>query len=205
MVKIFDFVDCSDNRELGALIPWDFPASLATFISSLLKNISSADFLIRDQIAIHKSASVEVGAIIKGAAIVGENCFVASSALLRGGVILSRDVIIGPGVEVKTSFFGVGSKAAHLNFVGDSVVGHRVNIEAGAMLANYRNEFEKSEIHCNINGRIIQTGVEKFGSLVGDDSKIGANAVLAPGTLLPPKTIIRRLQLVDQTLGNDSR
>jgi bifunctional N-acetylglucosamine-1-phosphate-uridyltransferase/glucosamine-1-phosphate-acetyltransferase GlmU-like protein len=93
---------------------------------------------------------------------------------------------------------GAGSKAAHFNFVGDSIVGRDVNIEAGAVFANTRNEWTAKEIVCVVDGRRLRAGREKFGSLVGDGSRIGANAVLAPGTILPRESIVQRLALVDQ-------
>ena len=105
---------------------------------------------------------------------------------------------IGPGVEVEASLVMSGATLAHLNFVGDSLIGRNANIEAGAVLANHWNERADKTIAVMIDGRPVTTGVSKFGALVGNDCRIGANAVLAPGTLLRPDTIIGRLQLVDQ-------
>src|SRR5262249_52480085 len=103
----------------------------------------------------------------------------------------------GPYCEIKSSFIHGGSKAAHLNFVGDSVIGHDVNIEAGAILANYRNERPDKQIYVRIGQSIHATGVEKFGSILGDGTRVGANAVLAPGTVLGPNSIVKRLELID--------
>jgi bifunctional N-acetylglucosamine-1-phosphate-uridyltransferase/glucosamine-1-phosphate-acetyltransferase GlmU-like protein len=74
-----------------------------------------------------------------------------------------------------------GSKLAHMNFVGDSIIGADVNIEAGVIIANYRNELESRNIRIGYREQVINTGVGKFGALVGDGSRIGANAVIAPG------------------------
>lgn len=148
--------------------------------------------------AVHETAIVEQGAVLKGAIIIGPNCFVAAGAYLRGGVYLGSDCIVGPSCELKSSFMLAGSKLAHFNFVGDSVIGERVNIEAGAIIANYRNELDGAPIRIRFEGAVIELGVRKFGALVGDDCKIGANAVVAPGALLRPGTRIPRLGLVDQ-------
>ncbi len=86
-----------------------------------------------------------------------------------------------------------GSKLAHLNFVGDSIIGPGVNIEAGAIIANYRNELADKTIRIVYEGKIIDTGVTKFGSLIGDNSRIGANAVIAPGALITPGSMVGRL------------
>ena len=117
---------------------------------------------------------------------------------MRGGVLLAERVTIGPSVEVKSSFAFAGARLAHLSFIGDSVIGADVNIEAGAVLANRWNERADKRIFVTVDGRSVDTGLEKFGALVGDRSRIGANAVLSPGTILPPDSIVPRLALVDQ-------
>ena len=90
------------------------------------------------------------------------------------------------------------SSIAHFNFIGDSIIGQHVNFEAGSITANHFNEREDKTIFVKSEGVIINTKVQKFGSLVGDYSKIGANAVLSPGTLLDKKSIVKRLELVEQ-------
>lgn len=148
--------------------------------------------------AVHESATVEHGAIIKGPAIVGVNCFVAGTAYLRGGVFLDENCTIGPGAELKTSAMFKGAKLAHLNFVGDSILGADVNVEAGAIIANYRNELDDKEIKLTWHGELLRTGCFKFGALVGDGARIGANAVIAPGAILEKECVVPRLGLIDQ-------
>jgi len=161
----------------------------------------------KSQIAVHRTATVEPGAIIKGPAIIGPDCFVAATAYLRGGVFLDQRCIVGPGCELKTTFMFRGSKIAHLSFVGDSILGADVNIEAGAMIANYRNECVDKLIRISTKAGIIDTGVDKFGTLIGDDTRIGANAVVAPGAIIAPGFRLARLGLIDQsaTAGQQSK
>ena len=187
--------------KLPDLAPWDLCAGIVALIEQRIEALPSSYIRRAPGIAVHQSATVEPGAVLKAPCIIGENCFVASYAYLRGGVWLGRNVILGPSVEVKSSAIGEGSKAAHFNFVGDSVVGRDVNIEAGAIVANYRNERAEKEIVCFDGERLIRTGRDKFGSLIGDGCRIGANAVLAPGTILEPATVVPRLTLVDQIAG----
>lgn len=80
----------------------------------------------------------------------------------------------------------------------DSIIGHDVNIEAGAILCNHYNEREDDTVFVHVDGQCISTLLHKFGSVVGDGCRIGANAVLSPGTLLKPYSIVRRLELVEQ-------
>lgn len=152
---------------------------------------------IENGIAIHNSAIVETGAVLKGPIIIGANCFVASSAYLRGGVFMDDNCIVGPACELKTVFMFKHSKIAHLSFVGDSIIGARSNVEAGAMIANYRNELDDKTIQILFNDEIIETGVDKFGSFLADGVRIGANSVIAPGAILDKEQIVPRLTHID--------
>lgn len=148
--------------------------------------------------AVHETAVVEQGAILKDAIIISAGSFVAAGAYLRGGVYLGTNCIVGPSCEVKSTFMLGGSKLAHFNFVGDSLIGENVNIEAGAIIANYRNELDGADIKVRYGDNVVELGVQKFGALVGDCCKIGANAVIAPGALLRQNTHVPRLGLIDQ-------
>ena len=177
--------------------PWRITEQAEKLVGSAIPSLSH-EYIVHDGVAVHASATIEAGAVLKGPMIVGPRCFVAAAAYLRGGTYLDEDCIIGPGSELKASFMFKGSKIAHLNFVGDSILGSGVNVEAGAIIANYRNELDDKAIRICFGTEIVETGVQKFGALVGDGVRIGANAVIAPGALLPSGTKIGRLQLVDQ-------
>ena len=184
----------ADNEQA----PWHLVGNIEELLRQQIANLDSSYQRV-DELAVHHSARIEAGAVIKGPAIIGPNCFIAAGAYLRGGVYLEQDCIIGPSSELKTSVMFAGSKLAHMNFVGDSIIGADVNIEAGAVIANHRNEREDRNIRIVYRGQVIDTGVSKFGALVGDGSRIGANAVIAPGALLQPASIVDRLQLIDQS------
>ncbi|WPP00929.1 transferase [Pseudomonas sp. HR96] len=183
--------------DLPALAPWQITQHCETHIRTLLDRLGPG-YQRQGDIAIHETATVENGAVLKGAIIIGGNAFVAAGAYLRGGVYLGADCIVGPSCELKTVFMLDGSKVAHFNFVGDSLLGERVNVEAGAIIANYRNEMDGADIRVRYGDAVIETGVSKFGALVGDGCKIGANAVIAPGAVLPVDGRVKRLELVDQ-------
>ena len=177
--------------------PWHLVGNIEELLRQQIASLDSSYQRI-DELAVHHSARMEAGAVVKGPAIIGPNCFIAAGAYLRGGVYLEQDCIIGPSSELKTSVMFAGSKLAHMNFVGDSIIGADVNIEAGVIIANYRNELESRNIRIGYREQVINTGVGKFGALVGDGSRIGANAVIAPGALLERGSIVGRLQLIDQ-------
>lgn len=179
------------------LLPWEITRDLVAILPRMIAALDS-DFQIHDGVAIHRSATIESGVILKPPVIIHEHCFVGAHAYLRAGVYLGHHTTIGPGCELKSSVILDHSAAAHFNFIGDSMVGSYVNFEAGSILANHYNERSDKRIRV-VHGRdILETHSEKFGALVGDRSRIGANAVLSPGTVLPPQTIVGRLQLVEQ-------
>jgi NDP-sugar pyrophosphorylase family protein len=183
--------------DAAVLAPWTITKSLSDIILNIIPTLDN-DYVVRDNVAIHQSATIETGAIIKGPVIISENCFIGAHAYLRGGVYLGQKVRIGPGCEIKTSIIFHHSTIAHLNFIGNSIIGSHVNFEAGAMIANHYNERKEKKIFALYDAKKIDTGVEKFGALVGDFVKVGANAVLSPGTILEQHTIVKRLELIEQ-------
>jgi len=179
------------------LQPWEITDSLKEIIWKRLLQLGD-DYSISDGVAIHKTAVVESGAVLKSPAIIGPNCVVGANAYFREGVYLDQWVKIGPGCELKNSIICSGTAIAHFNYIGNSIIGRNVNFEAGSIAANHYNERVSKRIFVLCQTKVIDTGVEKFGSLVGDNSKIGANAVLSPGTILEKNTIVERLELVEQ-------
>lgn len=177
--------------------PWKTIENLIDRIATLVNQLGD-DYVITDGVAIHKTATIAHNVTIKPPAIISEQCFVGANSYLRGGVFLAPRAKVGIGCEIKTSIILEDSAVAHFNFVGDSILGKNVNIEAGAILANHYNERDEKNVFVHIDGKRISTNLPKLGSFVGDGCRIGANAVLSPGTILLPNTIVKRLELVEQ-------
>ncbi|MEQ9438957.1 MAG: LpxA family transferase [Cyclobacteriaceae bacterium] len=177
--------------------PWEISSSLKDILEHIIPSLDK-DFNIKEGIAIHKSAIVEPGVTFKRPVVVMENSFIGAHAYFREGVFLDKSVKIGPGCEIKSSLICSNTAIAHFNYIGNSIIGHHVNFEAGSIAANHYNERPSKKIKVRCKDKIIDTQVEKFGSLVGDHSKIGANAVLSPGTILEPHSIVKRLELIEQ-------
>lgn len=200
-MRVGEFIASAATSPLANLAdrpPWEWTWRSSDIVRELLSSLGQG-YRREGEAVIHVTATVEPGAVLKGLAIVGPHSFISGSALVRGGCWLDEHCTLGPAVELKSSFMFAGSKLAHLNFVGDSVIGADVNIEAGAMVANYRNEKADKRIRFHHRGQLIDTGVDKFGALLGDHVRIGANAVIAPGATLVPGSIVPRLGLVDQS------
>jgi bifunctional N-acetylglucosamine-1-phosphate-uridyltransferase/glucosamine-1-phosphate-acetyltransferase GlmU-like protein len=182
--------------------PWELTSQSEAVVRKLLGEVVPDEFHVSSEVAIHKTAIVESGAVLKGPLILGPHCFVAAGAYLRGGNWVAERCTFGPGAELKSSFVFSGTKLAHFNFVGDSILGSDVNLEAGSIICNYRNERENKEVLVRVGKDLHHTGCEKFGAVVGDHGRIGANAVLAPGAVLQSGTIVRRASLLDsEALG----
>ncbi|MBT1263637.1 LpxA family transferase [Pseudomonas sp. VS40] len=200
MIRLADYIAYFSDSVLApwaALTPWALATQAPAVVRQLLAELPADEYVIQDEIAIHRTATVEAGALLKPPLIIGAHCFIASGSLLRGGCWLDEHCIIGPGAELKTSFMFSGSKLAHFNFVGDSVLGHGINLEAGSIVANYRNERDDKEVRVRVDGTVQRTGCDKFGALLGDQCRIGANAVLAPGAVLKPGSVVGRGQVFD--------
>lgn len=178
-------------------LPWLIPQDLAGIIEKKIAQLESG-YTVCDGIAVHHTAIVEKGVVLKAPVIISEDCFIGANAYLRGGVYLGKGTTIGTGCEVKTTIVMQNSAVAHFNFIGDSIIGSNVNFEAGSIVANHFNERKNNQIRVVLHGKVIDTEVKKFGALVGDNCKIGANAVLSPGTILAKDTVVKRLELVEQ-------
>lgn len=185
--------------DLSTSEPWNITNDLKNTIEKMILNLGD-DYIIQENIAIHKSATIENNVTIKKPAIIGENCYIGANAYFREGVYLDQSVKIGPGCEIKNSIICSGTAIAHFNYIGNSIIGRNINFEAGSIAANHYNERANKKISVLYDNKIIETNSDKFGSLVGDNSRIGANAVLSPGTILVKNSIVKRLELVEQVV-----
>lgn len=157
-------------------------------ISGYIKNFS------KESVFVGENTTIEEGALIKGPAIIGKNCLIAHGAYIRENVIIGNNVKIGHSVELKNSIILNNSNIAHLNYVGDSVIGNNVNFSGGAITANFR--LDGQNIKIKHENQKIETGLAKFGAIIGDSSRIGVNSVLNPGTILSKNSKIYPLTSV---------
>jgi len=145
--------------------------------------ISPSVYLVEPSlISIGKRTVIEPGAYIQGPCVIGENCLIRHGAYIRGGVLTGNNCVIGHDTEVKGSVLLNGAHAAHFNYVGDSILGNRVNLGAGAKCANLR--LDQAIIEVSFNGKKISTHLKKLGAIIGDDCQLGCNSVTNPGTFI---------------------
>lgn len=142
-----------------------------------------------ESISIGKGTMIEPGAYIEGPCVIGQDCQIRHGAYLRGCVLIGDRCVIGHSTEVKHAIFLNDSKAPHFNYIGDSILGNGVNMGAGVICANFR--LDKGEVVVEVEGETYQTGINKFGTVLGDHSQLGCNTVINPGVLLKKRTYSR--------------
>lgn len=196
MIAAGEFFDL-DNISFSDLFknlnyPWEALRNMQSYLDSKINT---------ENIVIGEGTVVEKDAVIKGKAIIGKNCLIGNAVLLRGNCILGDNVQIGHGVELKNIIVLSNSSIAHLNYVGDSIVGNNVNVSAGAIVANLR--LDKQEILVNVQDEKVNTGLNKFGAIIGDGCTIGVNSVLNPGTILGKNCVVYPLTFVKGSHANN--
>jgi len=137
---------------------------------------------------------VEPGAVIKGPTYIGANTQIRQGAYIRGTVLVGSNCVVGHSTEIKNSIMLPGAHAAHFAYVGDSILGNRVNLGAGSRLANLK--LDQTNVTVRVAEQTYDTGLRKLGAIVGDRVEIGCNAVLNPGTLLGPGCMAYPLTLL---------
>ena len=157
-----------------------------TYTGSLM--LPGVTMINPDEISIGKGCLIEPGCLIEGPCIIGDGAIIRHGAAVRGLTILGKECVIGHSTEIKRSILFDRAKAPHFNYVGDSILGRNVNLGAGAKLANLR--LDGQPIKVRENGEVYETGMRKFGGVLGDGCQVGCNCVINPGTLLPPNSII---------------
>lgn len=180
------------------ITPWKITNDMKDIIQKMLSTLSYQDYRIIGSIAIHKSAIIEENVVLKSNIIIEEGSVIKSGSYLREGVYIGKNVTVGANCEVKQSILFNYSRIAHLTYVGNSIIGEDVNLEAGAVLANHFNERKDKEIVVLIDEKKVITKATKFGSLLGDGCRIGANSVLNPGTILKRGSVVDRLTHINQ-------
>ena len=174
---------------------WDVQKKLTSYIKEQFDSGKiKANYKNIKYVHVGEGTSINDLAQIQGPAIIGRNCIIYHAALLRGPCLLGDNVHIGHASEIKDSILLNGAISAHLNYVGNSIVGNNVNISGGSIVANVR--LDKKPVFIKNGEDKIETNLTKLGAIIGDDSVIGVNAVLNPGTVLGKHSVVYPLTVV---------
>ncbi len=143
-----------------------------------------AGFLKGKDVITGKGTVIEDGATVKGPAIIGRDCEIRANAYLRGNVIVGDGCVLGNACEFKNCILFNGCQVPHFSYVGDSILGYRAHLGAGVILSNVKS----LKGNVTVEGR--DTGLRKFGAVIGDGADIGCNCVLAPGSIIGRHSIL---------------
>jgi len=146
---------------------------------------------------------VESFAYVRGPAIIGAGTVIRSGAYIRGDVLLGERCVVGNATELKNTIFLNDVAAPHYNYCGDSVLGNGVNLGAGTKLSNYKIAKDKT-IRLMVGGRSVDTGLTKFGAILGDGAVTGCNSVLNPGSVLGRNVMVYANAAVRGWVGRDT-
>lgn len=208
MLRPADFFDLSDAATAVFFADCDFVwqavGHIAAHVARLVGDgqtiageVMPGAYLSERPIFIGAGARIEPGAYVHGPAYIAPGAVVRHGAFVRENVILLRGSVLGHASEAKNALFLPGARAPHFNYVGDSILGHRANLGAGTKLSNLGILGEKDavtgkrpSIVLHVDGERYDTGLSKLGAVLGDDAQTGCNAVLNPGVLLGPRTLV---------------
>ena len=161
--------------------PWETLDEIKEYILRIGRRLSEEKYDRREKnVWVAKDAVISDQATVVGPAIIDEGCEVRCGAFIRGCVIAGRGCVSGNSTEIKNSILLDGVQLPHYNYVGDSVLGRRVHLGAGAIISNLKSD--KSDVCVELDGRKFNTGRRKLGAALGDGVEIGCNSVLCPGS-----------------------
>ena len=175
--------------------PWEVLGNLADFIRKVGSRLPAKDFArVGDDIWIARTATVAPTASINGPCIICDGAEVRHCAFVRGSVIIGTGAVVGNSTELKNCILFDGVQVPHYNYVGDSILGYKSHMGAGAVTSNVKSD--KTLVTVDCNGVRVDTGRKKFGAMLGDFVEVGCNSVLNPGTVVGSHTNIYPLSCV---------
>lgn len=181
--------------------PWEVLPLIKSYILELIPLLDNDYIEVSENVYIHKSAKVMESAYIEGPTIICEGANIRHSAYIRGSVIIGKNAVIGNSTEVKNSIIFDNCECPHFNYIGDSVLGFHAHTGAGVILSNFKSG--GSNVKVRDNEEVIETGLRKFGSILGNYADIGCNSVLFPGTIVGSNTNVYPLTKVRGVIGNN--
>jgi acetyltransferase-like isoleucine patch superfamily enzyme len=173
-------------------LPWEWlpriGEALAAVEGPLVPAQRSPGVHIEGAVWLHPSVTLPAHATLIGPAWIGPNTRIRPGAYVRGNVIVGEGCVLGNACEFKNCLLMDGVQVPHFSYVGDSILGNGAHLGAGAICSNYR--LDQKPVSGRTADRTYDTGLRKFGAIIGDRAEVGCNAVLNPGTLLGPRSLV---------------
>ncbi len=183
----------------GAAYPWEVLPKIGDFILKLGSTLSEDEYeKVGENVWIAKSATVFESAYIAGPAIIGKNAEIRHCAFIRGNAIVGEGAVVGNSTELKNVILFNKVQVPHYNYVGDSILGYKAHMGAGSITSNVKSD--KKPVVVKDGKEKIETGLKKFGAMIGDEAEIGCGAVLNPGTVIGKKSTVYPLSSVREVV-----
>ena len=202
MMKDFTISNMLDLNETiaaelfeGKTYPWEVLPEIGDFIIKLGKTLDPSEYEEKgENVWIARSATVAPTASITGPAIIGRDAEVRHCAFIRGKAIVGEGAVVGNSTELKNVILFNKVQVPHYNYVGDSILGYKSHMGAGAVTSNVKSD--KSLVKVKVGEKTIETGLKKFGAMLGDEVEVGCGSVLNPGSVIGSHTNIYPLSMV---------
>lgn len=187
----------------GCLYPWEVLPKIKDFIINLGESLNKEEYdKVGENVWIAKSAKVAESAYINGPAIIEKNAEVRHCAFIRGNAIVGENAVVGNSTELKNVILFNNVQVPHYNYVGDSILGYKSHMGAGSITSNVKSD--KKLVIVKNEDEKIETGLKKFGAMIGDNVEVGCGSVLNPGTVIGKNTNIYPLSSVRGVVKENS-
>ncbi|MCR5145098.1 MAG: UDP-N-acetylglucosamine pyrophosphorylase [Lachnospiraceae bacterium] len=197
-IEIKDLYDLNETiaKDLfeGKTYPWEVLPEIGDFVLKLGETLSDEFNHPEENIWIHKSVKVAKTATLNGPLIIDADTEVRPGAFIRGNVLVGKNCVVGNSTELKNVVLFNTVQVPHYNYVGDSILGTHSHMGAGSITSNVKSN--KTLVVVKNDGEEIETGLKKFGAMIGDYVEVGCNSVLNPGTVIGRNTDIYPLSPV---------
>lgn len=187
----------------GVTYPWEVLPKIGAFILELGADLSEDEYdKVGENVWIAKSAKVAPSAFIHGPAIIGKDAEIRHCAFIRGNAIVGEGAVVGNSTELKNVVLFNKVQVPHYNYVGDSVLGYKSHMGAGSITSNVKSD--KTLVTVKTPEGVIETGLKKFGAMLGDEVEVGCGSILNPGTVIGSHTNIYPLSMVREFVPANS-
>ena len=175
--------------------PWQALPKIKDYIIELGNKLDEEIYELKgENIWIAKNATIAPTAYIKGPVIIGENAEIRHCAFIRGNAIVGNNAVVGNSTELKNVILFNNVQVPHYNYVGDSILGYKSHMGAGSITSNVKSD--KLLVKVKDGKEEIETGLKKFGAMIGDNVEIGCGSILNPGSVIGKNTNIYPLSSV---------
>lgn len=203
--NLFDFAHTEAKPLLERhTYPWEVLPEIREFILALGASLSPEEYEHpQEDVWIHKTANVFPSAYLTGPCIIGAGTEVRHCAFIRGSALVGKNCVVGNSTELKNVILFDNVQVPHYNYVGDSILGYKAHMGAGSITSNVKSDKQPVRVHLGGTDGDLETGLKKFGAMLGDFVEVGCGSVLNPGTVIGAHTNVYPLSSVRSAVSGN--